>query len=134
MLKKILAAAFSDESYVQLNDDVKSKLYNFNTKTLINDKLIIYHSIKIAKKDVHDREQALEKIKKHLGCSAKNKLTGVLKKPYVALTNTSCIKIDDKKLKESAKFDGLFAIQTNVKDCDPKEILDNYRGLYQIDF
>lgn len=133
--KKILEAVFCEDGYVKLNDDIKSKMYCLvdknNKKT--NDKLVIYSSFKRAKKDLYDRELALEKIKKHLGSTATNKLSGVLKKSYVTLSKQSFIQIDAKKLQKAARFDGIFAIQTNVKNCNPKEILDYYKGLYQVE-
>ena len=113
------------------NEDIKYKMHKLNKTT--TDKLIIYSSVKWAKKDAYDRNSAVEKIKKHVGCSVKNKLAGVLRKSYVNLTEDSCINIDEDKLKEAAKFDGYFAIQTNISNCDPEEILANYRGLYQIE-
>lgn len=133
--KKVLEAVFSDDGYIRLNDDMKSKIYDLvdknNKKT--KDKLIIYSSLKRAKKDLYDRELALTKINKHVGSTATNKLSGVLKKSYVTLSQTSFIEIDEKKLQKAAKFDGIFAIQTNIKKCNSKEILDYYKGLYQVE-
>lgn len=129
--KTILDAVFTEEGFVYLNEDIKYKIHKLNKTT--TDKLIIYSSVKRAKKDAYDRNSAVEKIKKHVGCSVKNKLAGVLRKSYVNLTEDSCINIDEDKLKEAAKFDGYFAIQTNISNCDPEEILTNYRGLYQIE-
>ena len=132
--KQILKAAFAEEGYINLNDDLKSKIYNLTKKNIITkDKLVIYYSAKRAKKDAYDRTLAVEKIKKHIGSSAKNKLAGSLRKPYVTLTEASHIDLDEEKLAATSKFDGYFAIQTNIKDCNPQDILDNYRGLYQIE-
>ena len=128
--KKLLESVFEEDGFVSLNKDIKYKICNFDKSV---DQSIIYHSIKRAKKDAYDRELAVEKIKKHVGCSAKNKLAGVLRKPYVNITEDSYVNIDEDKLKEANKFDGYFAIQTNIAKCDPKDILDNYRGLYQIE-
>lgn len=128
--KKFLKTVFEENGFVHLNDDIKYKICDFDKAA---DQLIVYHSIKREKKDVHDRNLAVEKIKKHVDCRAKNKLAGVLRKSYVNLTEESSINIDEDKLKEAAKFDGYFAIQTNIPKCNPKDILDNYRGLYQIE-
>lgn len=97
--KKVLEAVFSEDGYIRLNDDMKSKIYDLvdknNKKT--KDKLIIYSSLKRAKKDLYDRELALTKINKHVGSTATNKLSGVLKK------------------------------------YNSKEILNYYKGLYQVE-
>ena len=46
----------------------------------------------------------------------------------------SCkIEIDQEKLSHEKQFDGLFGIQTNLKPINPKEILDTYRGLWQVE-
>jgi transposase len=128
--KKVLKVAFEEDGFVNLNEDVKYKIFKFDKS---EDQLIIYHSIKRAKKDAYDRDLAIKKIKKHVGSSAKNKLAGVLRKPYVSITEDSYINIDEDKLKEANKFDGYFAIQTNIAEYDPKDILDNYKDLYQIE-
>ena len=128
--KKFLRSVFEEDGFVNLNEDLKYKICKFDKS---EDQLIIYHSIKRAKKDAYDRELAVEKIKKHVGSSVKNKLAGVLRKTYVKITEDSYINIDEDKLKEANNFDGYFAIQTNIPKYDPKDILDNYRGLYQIE-
>ena len=43
------------------------------------------------------------------------------------------IEIDEDKLKEATKFDGYFTIQTNIKECNPADILQYYSGLWQIE-
>jgi len=102
-------------------------------KTRKCDKIFVYHSQTRAKKDAYDRCKNLEKIKNHTNQNLKNKLTGCLKKPYVKLTSAASIEIDYDKLTETAKLDGYFSLQTNITNLSAKDIIDNYRGLWQIE-
>lgn len=111
------------------NDELKAK-----TITAKNgDTLIAYHSTKRARKDEHDRQKDLEKIEKYLHSSAKSKLTGSLKKPYVKITKGCKIEIDMDKLNIAKRYDGFFGLQTNIKDPNPLEMLSTYRGLWQVE-
>ena len=95
--------------------------------------LVAYHSSKRAKKDQRDREKSLEKIKKYLQSTAKSKLTGALRKPYVKISKKCKIEIDEKKLALDKRFDGFFGLHTNIEDINPLELLVSYRGLWQVE-
>ena len=58
-------------------------------KLLTGDTLVAYHSSKRARKDEHEREKAIEKIKKYVNSTAKSQLTSRLKKPYVKVSRGS---------------------------------------------
>lgn len=135
--KSIIDMALSDEGYVNINDGVKGKSHIFTdkkTKEPTRHKLMFYHSESRAKKDAYDRDKAISKISKQVGQKAKTKLSGALRKSYVTLSQEdSVIGIDQDKLKEAAKFDGYFTIQTNINECNPADILQHYSGLWQIE-
>jgi transposase len=117
------------------NDD-GSTIDEIRTKTIESedkDWLIVYHSSKRARKDEHDRDKNLEKIKKHLNSSAKNKLTSSLKKPYIKITKGCKIEIDQEKLTLEKQYDGYFGLRTNIENANPIEFLSSYRGLWQIE-
>jgi len=129
--RAILKQVFDDpQGYRQLNEDMQAKFINLKEDS---DRLLICHSAKRARKDAADREEAITKIQQHLGSSPKTKLTGKLRKPYVKLSNDSVIEIDHDKIAVCAKFDGYFAIQTNIQSQDPQLIVQQYRGLWQIE-
>ena len=128
--KTILNQVFDEHDYQQLNEDMQTKFINLKGDF---DKLLICHSAKRAKKDAIDRKEAITKIQQHLGSSLKTKLTGKLRKPYVKLSNDSVIEIDHDKIADSAKFDGYFAIQTNIQSQDPQMIIQQYKRLWQIE-
>ncbi len=135
--KDIINKALSDEDYINISDGIKGKSHIFidkKTKEPTGHQLMFYHSAARAKKDAYDRDKALKKIYKQIGQKAKSKLSGALRKSYVTLSHgDSIINIDQDKLKEAEQFDGYFAIQTNIKKCNPSEILQYYSGLWQIE-
>ncbi len=95
--------------------------------------LIAYHSRQRARKDAWDRENNLEKIKHDVASSGKNKLTARLKKPYVMLKQDCRIEIDPDQLNHAQAYDGLFGLQTNLKNPKPIDVLAAYRGLWQVE-
>jgi len=110
-------------------DTVKSKTIPSDT----GDFIFVYHSTKRARKDGYDRERDLEKIKKHLNSTPKSKLTGSLKKSYVKISKDCKIEIDHEKLKIEAQYDGFFGLRTNIEEANPVDILNSYRGLWQVE-
>jgi transposase len=110
-------------------DEIKSKIIELEDGS----HLIAYHSTKRARKDEYDREKDIEKIRKYLNSTAKNQLTSRLKKPYITITKACKIEIDQKKLNNEKAYDGFFGLQTNLEKINPKELLDSYRGLWQVE-
>jgi len=127
--KTIQKEVFSEEGYIQLNDEVKAKKYTLNEQ----DVLYIYHSKTRARKDQYEREKSIDKVRLQVGTNAKNKLSGIYKRPYIKLSKESVIEIDEEKLMEASKYDGYFMLQTNIKNLEAQEILGNYQGLWQIE-
>jgi transposase len=115
------------EGYIELNNDIRYKTVNLNDISLI-----MCHSKKRAKKDTYDRELTLQRLENVLGKSVKDKLRGLLKKPYIKLSKQSTIELDEQKLEESKKFDGYFGFYTNT-DIDAKKVISQYRGLWQVE-
>lgn len=115
--------------YGSQDDIIQSKLVPLPT----GDTLVAFHSSKRARKDERDRQKDIERIEKYIHSSAKSQLASRLKKPYVQMSQSCKIEIDIEKLKQETKFDGFFGIQTNLKNIDAKEILNAYRGLWQVE-
>jgi transposase len=112
----------------QQNDFIQSKLIPLPS----DNTLIAFYSSKRARKDEYNRKKDIERIEKYINSTAKSKLTGRLKKPYVKIKSCK-IEIDLEKLEQEKRFDGFFGIKTNLKNINPKEILDAYRGLWQVE-
>lgn len=131
--KEIKKAILDKSDYKQIisNEDesIQSKIITLPTK----ETLIAFHSSKRARKDEHDRQKDIERIEKYIHSTTKSQLTSRLKKPYVTIRKSCKIEINLEKLNHERQFDGLFGIQTNLKNINPKEILNTYRGLWQIE-
>ena len=120
-------------AYQTISSTQEDVILSQQIKLPTGDTLVVYHSSKRARKDEYEREKAIEKIKKYINSTAKSQLTSRLKKPYVKVSRAAKLEIDFDKLNQEKRFDGFFGIQTNLEKIDPKEILNTYRGLWQVE-
>lgn len=98
-------------------------------------RLVVRHSPVRARKDHHDRQKSLEKLEKSLQKS-KNPASLISNygyKKFLKVSGQSCVELDLEKLEAAAKWDGLHGVMTTVKDRDPHEIVNYYKGLWQIE-
>jgi len=49
------------------------------------------------------------------------------------LTGNVAVELDEDKYEEAAKFDGLHGVITNVKDLTDNDVVEHYKGLWQIE-
>jgi transposase len=96
--------------------------------------IVHYHSDR-AKKDAYDRSKSIEKLYKKISKSKhpKSLLNNYGYKKYLEVQGEARLKINEAKIEESAQWDGLLGIVTNVKDKTPENLLWHYRGLWQIE-
>jgi hypothetical protein len=100
-----------------------------------NRRLIVSHSTKRARKDARDREQILAKLKKKIGSEGSTKKL-VTNRGYLSVTTesgNSKIKVDEEKVAEAAKWDGLHGVITNIEIVNHQESLGLYRRLWVIE-
>ena len=125
------------DGFVELNDDTKVKILDYNGK-----KLLISYSKKRAKKDKHDREKAIAKLKKRLenSKSVKSQLSNNGYKKYLQLQssdkNSSCdlsITLNEDKILEDEAWDGLKGIVTNNETLSSEELIHQYSNLWQVE-
>jgi transposase len=134
-----LKAQIIDKADYQLIKEVKDQdgtiLDSTNAKNIATqkDNIIAYYSTQRARKDAYDRQKNLDKIARYLDSTGKTKLTSGLQKSYIQITKECLVSIDPVKLESDKQLDGYFAIRTNIKTPDPKELLGHYRGLWQIE-
>lgn len=100
-----------------------------------NRQLIVSYSSIRARKDAHDRQKAILKVSKKIKENSKFKdlISPSAFKKYLLLKNNENIEIDDNKILEYSKWDGLHGIITNAKDLTDEYILNHYKGLWQIE-
>ena len=125
------------DDFTELNDDTKVKTLDYKGK-----KLLVSYSKKRAKKDKHDREKAITKLKKRLedSKSVKSQLSNNGYKKYLQLEsndkNSSCnlsITLNEDKILEDEAWDGLKGIVTNNETLSNEELIHQYSNLWQVE-
>jgi transposase len=106
------------------------KEYNYKERRL----LVSYNSNR-ARKDASDRQRLIERLLKKAK-DGKVKIKDIISnhgtKKYLSIKN-DCAAINESRIEEDAKWDGLHGVISNVKDKSATEILSRYRGLWQIE-
>jgi transposase len=97
--------------------------------------MTVTYSPKRAEKDKYDRETAIEKLKKKLNKSKNPKglLSNFGYKKFIKIQGEANLEIDEEKLKEAEKWDGLKGIVSNTKDLTPLQQITHYAGLWQVE-
>lgn len=124
------------DSCMQMKEQKKDDLlryssYHYNE----HQRLIVSHSEKRAEKDRHDRDKALNRLQSMLSKSSnmKDLISNYGYKKYIKSTGNAHMEINMDKVSKDAQWDGLHGIFTNLMDTDQKQILEHYRGLWQIE-
>jgi hypothetical protein len=101
-------------------------------------RLIASFSARRARKDVSDRNRLLEKLGKRLGKAPRGKMKrlisnrGYLK--YTQQDGSAGAQIDQAKVAEDAKWDGMYGVITNLPSTsDALEVLAQYRRLWTVE-
>lgn len=94
------------------------------------DRLIVGYSDERAKKNAHDREEGVERLRKRY---AKGTLTkaDINKRGYnkfLSVSSGVTVSIDDEKVRQDAIWDGLKGYKTNT-DLSPEEVYEAYQNL-----
>lgn len=117
---------------INSDDNVKYKAKEFSYK---GRKLISSWSSNRSAKDKHDRDKAIEKLKIKLKKSKNQKeyLSNYGYKKYLKIEGSSNIILNESKIEEAKKWDGLHGVLTNCKDLSMKEVLSQYRNLWEVE-
>ena len=98
-------------------------------------RVVVSHCPKRAAKDEKDRQRALEKLYKKLKRS--DSPTAFLNnygyKKFIRLEGDASFELDEDKIEQARKRDGLHGVITNVPDMDSAEVLSHYHGLWQVE-
>jgi len=110
-----------------------TKFANFETEN--NRRLIVHYNDTRARKDAHEREKAIDKLRKKLGKSKdpKSLLNNYGYKKYLNITGEAEITLNEEKLAQESRWDGILGVITNVKDLPAEDVLNHYRSLWQIE-
>ncbi|MEJ7769369.1 MAG: IS1634 family transposase [Chitinophagaceae bacterium] len=98
-------------------------------------RLIVTYSPKRAAKDKHDRDKAIEQLTRLIGKSKspKSLLNNYGYKKFVKVEGEASLLRDEEKILQSAAWDGLHGIITNIKEETVNQLLHHYKGLWQIE-
>lgn len=99
-------------------------------------RLIVSHTASRARKDQHERAALLKKLEKTLGAhkkgSAKKLLSNTGAKRFIKM-NESLAMIDEVKVAEEARWDGLHGVISNIPEASRLSLLQRYASLWRIE-
>jgi len=130
---KLQEKLLSPENYSSITDPLNDRCVNVEYKK--GQRLIVGFSDKRAKKDKHDRDKAIERLKAKLSKSKniKSLLTNYGHKKYLEVQGESTLTINEERLAQDTKWDGLHGVITNMHEAEASEVLSQYRNLWQIE-
>jgi transposase len=97
-------------------------------------RLVVSYSDKRARKDEYNRKRGLSRLRKQIssGRMTKEQLNNRGYNKFLKLTGKVIIEIDDAKIAQAARWDGLKGYITNT-DLPPEKIITNYGQLWRIE-
>ena len=135
MSKKVQCQILSADGCISLAESDDELLQGKTIDLGKGKSLVVTRSSKRARKDAHDRESALVKLEAalHKGKSVKSMISNSGYKKYMTLQGKSSIAIDQEKIAEAQKWDGLHGLVTNMPAVDMAAVVSHYRGLWQVE-
>ena len=129
--KQLLDVNTFEHSWIYQDHDDKEIKVRYTTITQADKTIIVTYSQKRADKDRHEREEKIktaEALLKNPTLINKKAARYFLKKKQ-----EQSYELDEQKIKESEKYDGLLAITTNNQTLTAAQVLDQYKQLYKIE-
>ena len=125
---------------LKFNKDIPYKDDNEQKQSInINQRLILSYSTKRAKKDKYNRDKAIERLEKKIKSSnniTKKDLKLSYYAKYLNLDDNKCnitFKLNDKKVDDDSKLDGIKGFITNDFTLDANEIISHYNNQYDVE-
>ena len=140
--KKLQASILNGENYqksdIQLNAKKKTpeqRIGVFEIDDHPERRIVVHYSDQRAKKDAYDRSKSIEKLHKKLSKSKDPKalLNNYGYKKYLSVEGEATLGLNESKIEESARWDGLLGIATNITNMAPEALLAHYRDLWQVE-
>jgi len=106
----------------------------FQIKKPDETKLIVGYSEKRKRKDEYNRKKGLKKLSQRIkfGKLTKESINNRGYNKFLTLTGEVEVELNEEKIQEDEKWDGLKGYVTNTQ-LKPEEIIENYRHLWQIE-
>jgi transposase len=135
----IVGARIKNESSAMKDEILKQAKYledgqSFILKKDDGTKLVVAFSGKRQRKDAHNRERGLSKLRRQVesGRLTKESVNNRGYNKFLKLKGKIEVEIDEEKIKEDQLWDGLKGYVTNTR-LSSKSIIENYRHLWQIE-
>lgn len=98
-------------------------------------RLITSYKSRRAMKDLKDRQRVLDKVKKTIGkkSNPKKLITNQGVKQFVTVNDDATVSLDENKIDNSAQWDGLHGIITNIQEDSPASLIYRYAKLWIIE-
>jgi len=133
----ILGARIKNEGELIKKKIFEKELKNGQLRSITkqdNLRLILSYSAKRAAKDEHNRKRGLLRLKKRIKTKklTKANINNRGYNKYLKMAGQIKIELDDEKIKEDKKWDGLKGYVTNTK-LTKKQIVDHYSNLWHIE-
>ena len=129
--KALQETVLKTERYRSLTgDEVKIGVFRHKGR-----RLVVTWSRKRARKDASDRERAIRTLIKRLGTSgnARHLLRKRGTHRYIRIEGKARLVVDEARVKEASRWDGLKGVVTNLRGVSAAEILSRYRDLWKIE-
>lgn len=134
----ILGAKLKNEAEDIKKAVLELKLDN-GQSAVINDpkkkvRIVVSYSDSRAKKDAHNRERGIEKLKKQIktGKLSKKNINNRGYNKFLKIKGEVALEIDQQKIEQDGQWDGLKGYITNSK-LSKEEVIENYKQLWQIE-
>ena len=100
-----------------------------------NSRLVVSFSPLRARKDAHERQKMIQKIKRRLEKTAQAKpLVGRQGyRRFLKLDGKCQVQLDEQAIGKAAAWDGLHGVRTNLLELPEGQVLEQYRGLWQVE-
>lgn len=97
-------------------------------------RLIVSYSDKRARKDAHNRKRGLRRLRKRIGSGqlTKEHLNNRGYNRFLKLTGKVAVEIDEEKIEQAARWDGLKGYLTNT-DLSADTVIENYGQLWHVE-
>lgn len=135
MPEQVKKEILSEQGYRVIRQEGED-MYKVKEITYQGKRLIVTYSSLRARKDAHERQKAIERLLKKLKKNSKNPkglMSNYGYKRYVKIEGESRIEIDQQKVEEAARWDGIHGVITNDTTLRAEEILEQYHDLWQIE-
>jgi transposase len=136
MTKDIKEQIINIESYESINSSDGERYLVKEIPIGGGQRLIVTYSEDRARKDARDREETIERLMKRLQskeAKAESLISNYGYKKYIKIKGGNEVEIDQDKIEEAKKWDGLHGVITNDKELAVEEIISQYKGLWQVE-